>query len=190
MLAVPEWMGQEHVIFCTCGYHLWPLCSLLMAICGLKGRGCLFKRILSCLDCIFFIKNVYTFSFFSLSFAFYCLGSFFRRGMHFICREHMLIHMSHLELLCQMFWSSCWRPCHHTCVLSLWLHHAAEGDLTHACPAWRPVCEHSCLPFESCFFTSVPHNNCKLLFQRSQWFIPAMSLAEGVSQPSDSLDLC
>lgn len=79
MLAVPEWMGQEHVIFGTCGYHLWPLCSLLMAIRGLKGRGCLFKRILSCLDCIFFIKNVYTFSFFSPQFCFLLLGKFLQK---------------------------------------------------------------------------------------------------------------
>lgn len=155
--------------------------------------GCIFKRILWWPDSIFSFKMLIHFIFFPpLSFA---LQSKFqkkkkKKGFHFqkaYVDSHVTLRATLLVILKFFI-----RTCPHTAVHSLWLPHAAKGDLTSSCPAWRPVyvCFH--LPVESCFFASGRRNKCKpeVLFQRSKWFMPAMSLAEWVSQPSDSVGLC
>lgn len=130
--------------------------GLLMAVCGLKGMGCLFKRTLSCLDCTFSFKMFIHLLFSPLSFALYCSASFFRRGGR-LQRAHTHPPYS---------WS-CPAGCRAGHV-TIQLHGAAEGGLPHSCPTWRPVCVCSHLPSESSFFTSVLRNNCRPLLQRSR----------------------
>lgn len=164
-----------------------------MAILWFKGMGCLFKRILSWPDCIFSEKKCfYIFLFIPSLWVLLYKWSFFRRGRRgFISRERMPIHMSHRELLFIVL-KFFIRTCHGTAGRPLWQPRSAEGDLTSSCPAWRPVDVHSHLPVENCSFASVLRNKCEPegLFQRSTWFISAMSPAGWAPQPSDSVGLC
>lgn len=140
----------------------------------------------------FFRKRcLYIFFFSSLSVLLY-KGSFFRRGRRdFIPRERMPIHMSHRELLFVVL-KFFIRTCHGAAGRPLWLPRTAEGDLTSSCPAWRPVDVRFHLSVKNCFFASVLRKKCELegLFQRSTWFMPAMSPAKWAPQPSDSVGLC
>lgn len=146
-----------------------------------------------CHDLIVFFhkKCLYIFFFSFLSVLLY-KGSFFRRERRdFISRDHvdsLVASRATLLVVLKIFT----RTCHHMAIHPVWLPHTAKGALTSSCPAWRPVsvCFH--LPVESCFFTIVLRNKCNLevLCRRSKWFMPAMSLAGWVSQPSDFVGLC